>query len=416
MRQGLGIVGMRRSGTSSVCLALSRLGVFFGESARLLPGDAFNEEGYWEHQELCSALRKFRASLGLISVEYDLTPDDWRERPQTEHWLGVWQDRLEREFLPSSTPWAWKEPDASLALPFVREASTRVGAELSLLICVRNPASVARSDQARSGSVPEQTVGAWLAHTLAALRESRGVARRVVLFEEFLSSPGKVLTPVVQDLGLSPSEEAWKAAEGSIRQDLAHHRLGAEALAPYPDLVRQTYELCLRAAQGIDAVEGEIDALYEEYLAWRKMFSRRPVETVQAMAQWPSAAEFAHAHASYRLGEGWRKVAFAVDARPGDPVWLFLYPLPATVWVRSARWVRDGVSAEAELTPGRYGEMRHRTQATSIATLYGPDQAVVMAPAGAGPWTLELELLVETSEVQTGQVFKTLSERLIDSR
>jgi hypothetical protein len=46
------VLGMIRSGTSSLCAALSKLGVYLGDEAALFPPDENNKSGFFEGAEL----------------------------------------------------------------------------------------------------------------------------------------------------------------------------------------------------------------------------------------------------------------------------------------------------------------------------------------------------------------------------
>ena len=46
------ILGMHRSGTSTVARAVNLLGVSLGEDAKMMPPSPDNPEGYWEHVEI----------------------------------------------------------------------------------------------------------------------------------------------------------------------------------------------------------------------------------------------------------------------------------------------------------------------------------------------------------------------------
>jgi hypothetical protein len=404
---------MRRSGTSSLSLVLNRLGVAFGAESQRFRGDDFNAEGYWEHKSLTAINRRFRASLNLVSVDCDPTPEDWRELPATEHFVRQGVDCLRTHFLSLPPPWAWKDPDASLALPFVYEVGKRIGLDPFLLIAVRHPSEVAQSELRRKGAPELQTIGAWLAHTLNALHDSRFRRRSIVVFSELMRDPRQVLESPLKEAGIVPSDAEWAEAQSAIRPDLVHGRAELSALDTLPPLVGCVYDLCLRAAKGFDlALDDEIESCYREFECTRQMFWRPPLEEATLAASWKRGLETRFAEVPYRATSGWQTVTIETGALPASPVKLFLYPLPANVWIRRAVWrYRDQIS-DAVLESGSSGNLSHRFGLASVSLLHGPDHLIVKTPSAKGPFALELEFLIETNSLIVGETYKFLSERL----
>ena len=411
-QRALAIVGMRRSGTSSISLVLHGLGVSFGDESQLFRGNEFNEEGYWEHRALCAVHRKFRMSLSLRAVDCDPTPDDWLELPASASFVERGVRCLRDFFFNIRGPWAWKDPDASLALPFVYEVSRIAGFMPYLLVCIRNPFDVARSEERRKGIPELETVGAWLAHTLEALRGSKGRPRSVALFSDFLSDPRRSLEPAVAALGMAPSDKEWESAIASIRRELVHSRADDDVLDKYPPLVKRVYELCARAAKGFDdGLEEEIEACYREFESYRGMLWRPVLEEATLGALWERGSGSEVTRLNYRPSRSWQTVVVETGALPGNPVQLFLYPLPANVWIRKATWHHQGQATEAKLEAGRSGNLWARFGLTCVSVIHGPDHLVVKTPAAKGPFSLELEFLIESNNLVTGEIYKFLSDQ-----
>ncbi|MDR3690874.1 MAG: hypothetical protein P4L46_15960 [Fimbriimonas sp.] len=409
--KALAIVGMRRSGTSSVCIALNRLGVSFGAEEQCHAGNAFNEEGFWEHKALTGIHRTFRMSLNLIAVDCDPMPVDWRERPACEFFVSRAVRCLEEHFLPIAGPWAWKDPDASLALPFVYEVGQRLGFVPQLLICVRHPYDVARSELRRK-NVPElESVGNWLAHTLGALAGSRGRRRHVSLFADFLADPRRALTPTVVALGIVPTDAEWEQAIASVRRDLVHSQSDHALLDRYPPLVKKVYDLCRLAASDPQSdIDDEIDRCSEEFQAYRQMTQRPALDEAVLGAMWERGLESRNTQIAYRPTGSWQMVRIETGALPASPVQLYLYPLPANVWIRRATWRHGEHATEGVVESGRSGNLREQFGLSCVSIIHGPDQVVVRTPAAKGPFALELEFLVESNNFVIGDTYRVLSE------
>ena len=409
--KALGILGMRRSGTSSVCIGLNELGVSFAKEEQLFSGDEFNQDGYWEHKALGGILRRLRSSVALRSLDCDPLPTNWLDYPASEYLVTQGSQVLQKYFLNLATPWAWKDPDASLSVPFVVECHGRLSVPLHFLICVRHPAEVVQSERRRSGIPEMETIGAWLAHTLVALQDSRRMGRTVIHYEDYLKDPTKALGPTVDALGLKPTDMNWQSATSKVRSVLAHHRARPGDLASYPALVQRVYDLAVRATAGFDiALETEIDECRMEFDAWRMMLGRRSIDFAQGGAQWVRGGNAEQAEFRYRLGEGWQHITIETRALPSSPVALHLFPLPGNIWLRNARWRTDTQDIEATFEPGRAGNLRNQFGLSLVSVLHGVDQVMVRTPGVKGPFTLEFDILAHSGDLITAETFKHLSE------
>src|SRR5262245_28150013 len=133
------IVGMHRSGTSMVAKLLHESGLHLGNASDLMPADAHNEDGYWEHVRF---LELNEAILNELGAAWDSPPHltaDWKRLSALPQVRGQ-ADALFQEF-GGSEPWGWKDPRTSLTLPFWLERCP----DLKMIICVRNPFEVAVS-------------------------------------------------------------------------------------------------------------------------------------------------------------------------------------------------------------------------------------------------------------------------------
>jgi len=276
---------------------------------------------------------------------------------------------------------------------------------------VRNPVDVVQSEKRRRGSPELETIGAWLAHTLNALHDSRNFPRTVISFSSFLEDPCRALSPTVAAIELDPSEEEWENSVASVRRDLVHSNSSDDALDAYPALVHRVYSLCLLAASDPHAViEDEIEACYREFESYRQMFWRPALEEATVGAMWERRQESQYAQVPYRPSQTWQTVYLEMGALPCSPVQLYLYPLPANVWIRKAVWHFGGAEAEAQLEAGRSGNLRQQLGLACVSILHGPDHVLVRTPSAKGPFTLELELLVESNNLVIGETYKVLSD------
>ena len=410
------IVGMCRSGTSSVAGALAEWGVSFGKSEQLYAADAHNETGYWEHKYVNAANRKFHQSLNLRSLDSEPIPEDWLDRPMSNTFTNGMVNVLRTHFdgLPD---WGWKDPQASTLIPYVREVYQRLSIEPKLIICVRNPLNVARSQAKRQGSPERQTIGAWLLNTLAALKDSKDISRRVVLYESLLADPIAALKPIAEMIGLHPTENQVDAVLKHVNPSLSHGTSLESDLSGYPSIVSRTYELCRSVSDAPETLDTEqfheeLNQLWSEWLTWHDLLERSEMGEVNFSLSWERRGEIQVQDSTYRPNKHWQTVRCTSKALPGSRVSLVVYPLPAIIWVRKAVWRQGESEMPVQLLPGRHGQLDSHEGLQRIWVFHGTEQAAVQSPVAKGSFELELEILVETSSLITGMTVQDLSQRL----
>ncbi|MFC4818830.1 glycosyltransferase [Dokdonella ginsengisoli] len=172
------VLGMHRSGTSSVAGLLARLGVYAGEDADLLIGPD-NPKGHYELARLHGAcLRRLEAAGG-----------DWKHPPA--HAPGAAVDAFRRDVaevlrtLEPRRPWLIKEPRLCLLARELLPLLTRP----VFVHVVREPQAVAQSLARRNGLSREHALALWRQYTLAAFEASRGWPRVLVDYAQALADP-----------------------------------------------------------------------------------------------------------------------------------------------------------------------------------------------------------------------------------
>src|SRR6185436_5888644 len=133
------ITGMHRSGTSMVAKLAHQSGLFLGANADLIPATPDNPDGHWEH---AGFVKLNDAILNELGAGWDCPPPtsvDWKRLLSLPR-LRRQADRLIEE-LGVREPWGWKDPRASLTLPFWLALCP----DLRVLVCLRNPLELAVS-------------------------------------------------------------------------------------------------------------------------------------------------------------------------------------------------------------------------------------------------------------------------------
>jgi GT2 family glycosyltransferase len=172
------VLGMHRSGTSSVGGLLALLGAWPGAEELLLRGPD-NPRGHFEHGELHMAcLRRLEAAGG-----------DWKSPPGMAHAAATDVFRREvagvLESLEPRRPWFIKEPRLCL---LARELLPLLTRPLFIHV-VRDPREVAASLQRRDGMSFGDALALWERYTRDAFAGSTGWRRLIVDYDALILDP-----------------------------------------------------------------------------------------------------------------------------------------------------------------------------------------------------------------------------------
>ncbi|MEO7323933.1 MAG: glycosyltransferase [Dokdonella sp.] len=175
------VLGMHRSGTSSVAGLLARMGVSVGPERDLLRGPD-NPKGHYESGRLHMACVRRLAAAG----------GDWCNPPKQapaaaidafRHEVGVLIDEFD-----TRRPWLIKEPRLCLV---VRELLPLLTRPLFVHV-VRKPHEVVDSLVARNELDPAAGLALWEHYTRAAFDASRGWPRVLIDYAELIADPHTV--------------------------------------------------------------------------------------------------------------------------------------------------------------------------------------------------------------------------------
>lgn len=396
----LAIIGMRRSGTSSISLALSRLGVWFGEDSDLYGPDEFNAEGYFEHKALASSHRKFMLSMNLATVDRDPLPADWEARPATKHFISRGATVLKTAFGGRPSHWGWKDPDASACIPFVESYHREAGMESPhYLICVRHPHEVAQSQNRRTNTPLEDTYAVWVAQTLLALHGTEDLSRQIVHFDHYIKSVD-CLGPTLEAINLRPNAEQFDASRRSFRPDLVTSVREAVTL---PRFVEDLYSVTLEGTKS--DIRKDVTRLVNDWLEMRSICAVTSLPPSNFTANWIRGSRPCSAVTRYVPNRKWQSVKLTIDAFPATSVSIQAYHLPASIWVKDAVWHVAGNSLKASVQAARSGQFRTEFGIPVITVMSSGNQFVVKTPHVKGPYVLEFEFLLESNSMLTAELF-----------
>lgn len=221
---------MGRCGTSLTTALIGLLGVDLGPTERMLPATSNdNARGYWEQREIYEINEEVLATFGGTWARPPHLPPGWERSPA----LAVVRDRARNSladlFGDSEDRWAWKDPRASVTLPFWRDL---VG-DMDYVLCVRNPADVAAS-LVRRGTDEldfDDSVALWLHYMRAALENTQGHRQLILCYEDYFTDTERQiqrLTEFVCGPRAQLSDEMRDRVESFIEPGLWHNRDSVE--------------------------------------------------------------------------------------------------------------------------------------------------------------------------------------------
>ena len=207
------VLGMHRSGTSVVAHVLNALGIYAGKPDDLAPADMFNPSGFWEHKEVVALVDEILETLGAGWLDTANADVSRLTGDQRAAYVARARRIVARSF-EGRGPFLLKDPRISLLFPLWREA-------LQNPICVitwRDPMAVARSLATRDDWPPLVSIALWEHYTRTLLRDTEGLPRVLVSYEELIAEPARVTRSLHAALTSFGIEGLFVPPEERIRQ------------------------------------------------------------------------------------------------------------------------------------------------------------------------------------------------------
>jgi GT2 family glycosyltransferase/glycosyltransferase involved in cell wall biosynthesis len=214
---------------------LHACGLYLGPKNELMPAQADNPDGFWEHLGFVAVNDELLNALGGA---WDLPPkvDEDFSDPGLDP-LRM-KARLLIERFDSAKLWGWKDPRNSLALPFWQELLPG----LKTLIIVRNPLEVAHSMRERNGTSYSLGLRLWEIYNRRLIEAASERDRLVTNYDLFFENPETELRRIVEFVGLPDKEIARTAALVKKRRRHTHftveHLIDARVAAEVIELYR----------------------------------------------------------------------------------------------------------------------------------------------------------------------------------
>jgi GT2 family glycosyltransferase/glycosyltransferase involved in cell wall biosynthesis len=190
-------------------------GLELGPQSELMPPQADNPEGFWEHLRFVAINDELLSELGGA---WDLPP-----KPSEDMTTGRLDPlrlkaRLLIEKFDSASVWGWKDPRNSLTLPFWRQLLPR----LKTIVVVRNPLEVAYSMKERNGTSYSLGLRLWEIYNRRVIEMASKQERLVTHYDLFFQDPESEVRRIAHFIGLRDSEVHKAAALVTKRRRHTH--------------------------------------------------------------------------------------------------------------------------------------------------------------------------------------------------
>src|ERR1019366_179378 len=255
------VLGMHRSGTSAVAGWLQALGINLG--SHLMPADASQAKGYFEHAEICSV---HEALLSLFDSPWH-DPRPLPERWQRDHRVGSFRERLVeiiRRDLSVQPLWSVKDPRLCRLLPLWLEILNELNVGVRVILVLRHPAEVAESLALRNGFSAPKSGLLWLHHVLEGERNSRSLLRVVLAYDHLLRDWHFESQLIERALGIvwpRSYDEAGLIVHDLLERNLRHHKTSYFGAFPMPlrKWLVATYRAFNRSSVTSEALSAVLD-------------------------------------------------------------------------------------------------------------------------------------------------------------
>lgn len=226
----IGVLGMHRSGTSSLTGLMEDAGVWMGEILR-------------ENPHNLKGNRERRAIMVLHNSVLEDNGAKWNQPPEGYcHWGEQRKDAL-RDIIdgyPKDRVWGFKDPRTV----FTIDAWLELVPEMRYIGTFRHPVSVAQSLHHRNRMPVEEGIALWIRYNtkLLALKERLGF--ELVCFDRSAEDYLAQVAVAFRKLGLSFSDQALGFFEEKYRNQ-AHHQSSTP-----PDQANDLYQRLLASIDG----------------------------------------------------------------------------------------------------------------------------------------------------------------------
>ncbi|MDH4316859.1 MAG: hypothetical protein OEV64_00580 [Desulfobulbaceae bacterium] len=223
-RKCIFIVGMHRSGTSSLTGALQIMGCPLG--SKLLGPFSDNPKGFFENERVWGVNQKFLEQCGSSWDDPFLSSTPC---PPTPNLLEEYRQeivQIVQEEFRNKTLFAVKDPRFCMLFPIWKDIFQQLNISTPCIIAVRHPFESAASLKKRNNFSMERGILMWMNHMLQAEIVTRDCPRVFTSFDSLLCDPITELRRISQELHITFPKSTEKCVEELTTffdRDLRHH-------------------------------------------------------------------------------------------------------------------------------------------------------------------------------------------------
>jgi hypothetical protein len=234
------VLGMHRSGTSLITELIERWGFALGDE--LLPPQADNPRGFFEHAGIVAIHGALFEGLGLSWEDAQPLPRDWLASEAAQRALDRLGDAVGGLFERSARI-AVKDPRACRFVPLWRKLAERMGFELRIVLAARHPAAAVASLTTRDGLAPDHVYLLWLLHVLESEAATRELPRALVTYEAMLRRDSEAIARLAALLGLAHDDPRLAQVDDLVDPSMQHHGDAGNGIdeSPLAELAARTY-------------------------------------------------------------------------------------------------------------------------------------------------------------------------------
>ena len=190
-------------------------GLELGPESELMPAQADNPEGFWEHLGFVALNDELLSELGGA---WDLPPKPDEDFTSARLDPLRLKARLLIEKFDSARVWGWKDPRNSLTLPFWQQLLPA----LKTVVVVRNPLEVAHSMRQRNGISWSFGLRLWEIYNRRLIEVLNGKDRLITHYDFFFQEPELELRRIADFIGVRYAKTGSAAALIAPRKRHTH--------------------------------------------------------------------------------------------------------------------------------------------------------------------------------------------------
>jgi len=250
------VLGMHRSGTSTLAGLLSSIGLHAG--THLLAASDSNPKGHFENYNIYELNKKILANADSSwdSHDFDISQLDSLSIRQ---YIDQAKSIIKQDFS-FIEYFTIKEPRMCLLFPIWQTALEELNITVRPLLIFRNPMEIALSLQKRNGFSLEKGLILWMHYSLQAEYHSRNYQRTFISYDDLIYKTPQILKEIEDFLSINLSETIRKEAVKFPDQGIKHNRLIQNTMPDAPPIYTRLYELYLSdqvTAKKIDKIRDD---------------------------------------------------------------------------------------------------------------------------------------------------------------